>query len=256
MVARMQRSNVSPPRPSGWSRWRLAAAATVAIAACLAAWAVLAPSDRSIAPVATTEAPPPAPATSPAVSASRDPAPVEELPIPQPSADLPTLELPPGFSDDPMRLPWGIVDLDAVRDALPDNTYWRMAAPTDDLRVQQEREDERSRWNVEYGKVLSGTGTEEEIQAYFAHRQRMSADYVEFVGYVLDHYGDRLPDQDVGLLELARKLHLARLEEIPRKTQEAIERKQAQDAAREAWLQQEAEFAAGDTGAEEPEPDR
>jgi hypothetical protein len=129
---------------------------------------------------------------------------------------------------------------------MPDNLYWQMAAPSDDLRVEREREEERDRWNVEYGKVLSGTGTEAEIQAYFAHRQRLSADYVQFVSYVLERHGEDLPEQDVGLLELARKLHLARLDEIPRKTQEAIDRKHQQDAAREAWLREEAEFQAGD----------
>jgi hypothetical protein len=208
----------------------------------IAAWMAWTPGDR--ASVATPEPAPVAATPAPAAPA----APAEEVapPIEAPSLDLPPVELPPGLSADAMKMPWGIVDLDAARDAMPDNLYWQMAAPTDDLRVQQERDEERDRWNVEYGKVLSGTGTEEEIQAYFAHRQRLSADYVQFVSYVLDHYGENLPDQDVGLLELARKLHLARLEEIPRKTQEAIDRKHQQDAAREAWLREEAEFKADD----------
>ena len=67
-------------------------------------------------------------------------------------------------------------------------------------------------------------------------------DYVEFVGYLLDHYGDELPERDVGLLELARRLHLARLEELPRQMQRAFDRKRAQDEARAAWLADEAAF--------------
>ena len=127
---------------------------------------------------------------------------------------------------------------------MPDNLYWQVAMPTQDARVLQEREDERARWNVEYGKVLSGNASEEEIKAYYAHRQRLSADYVEFTSYVLDQHGDELSEQDVELLELARRLHLARLEEYPRQTQVALERKLEQDRARQAWLADEAEFGA------------
>ena len=55
---------------------------------------------------------------------------------------------------------------------------------------------------------------------------------------------DDLSEQDVELLELARRLHLARLEEYPRQIQVALERKLEQDRAREAWLADEAEFGA------------
>jgi hypothetical protein len=137
---------------------------------------------------------------------------------------------------------WDAVDLNAVRDALPENLYWELGLPTDDLRVQRDREDQAARWNVEYGKVLSGTGTEDEIRAYWAHRQRVSSDYAELATYVLGHYEKSLPERDVALLELARKLHLARLEEIPRRLEEGFARKRAQDEAREAWLADEAAF--------------
>jgi len=137
---------------------------------------------------------------------------------------------------------WAAVDLEAVRRAMPDNIYFKLAAPTKDEEVIAAREAERARWNVEYGKVLSGTGTDEEIRAYFDDRARVSTDYVEFVTYVLDHHREELPERDVTLLELARRLHLARLEEIPRKIQEAFERKRLQDEARAAWLADEEEF--------------
>jgi hypothetical protein len=90
--------------------------------------------------------------------------------------------------------------------------------------------------------VLSGTGTDDEIRAYYAHRQRVSADYAAFATFVLDRFEKSLPERDVALLELARKLHLARLEEIPRRLEEAFARKRTQDAAREAWLADEAAF--------------
>jgi hypothetical protein len=90
--------------------------------------------------------------------------------------------------------------------------------------------------------VLSNTATEQEIRDYFALRYRLSSEYIEFANYLLDHYRDDIPERDVGLLELAVELHLARLEEIPRQQADAFERKQKHDAAREAWLADQARF--------------
>lgn len=154
--------------------------------------------------------------------------------------------LVPAPDSDAIAAAWSVVDLDEVRRALPDNLYFELSAPTNDPDVIARRRAERERWNVEYGKILSGTGTEEEIRDYYDQRARLSTDYVEFTTYLLDHYEDDLPERDVGLLQLARRLHLARLEEIPRKVEEALERKRQQDAARKAWLADEAAFGAGD----------
>jgi hypothetical protein len=161
--------------------------------------------------------------------------------VPEPHAAEPEVARSPGLES--LGGTWENVDMEAVRRAMPDNLYWTMAVPTDDPRIQEQRDAERKRWNDEWGKVLSGTATEEEIDAYFTHRNRLSRDYVEFTKYVLDHYRDDLSPQDVALLELAQRLHLARLAELPRKLVEAHERKREQDAARAAWLADEAEFA-------------
>jgi hypothetical protein len=169
------------------------------------------------------------------------PAPAPEPPVPAPDAPA------PGASDPLAALAdaegaWSSVDLDAVREALPNNLYWELGAPTQDQRVVDERERERERQNAAWGKVLSNTATEEEIRAYYARRQRVSADYVEFASYLLQHYGETLPERDVGLLELAIELHLARLEEYPRQIEEAIQRHEAHEAARQAWLEEQAAF--------------
>jgi hypothetical protein len=153
---------------------------------------------------------------------------------------------PPGAADqgelpDP-AVAWSKVDLDAVRAQMPDNSYWKLSMPTKDRALLREREETRAYWNEQYGKVLSNTATEEEVRAYYAHRQRLSADSVEFASYLLDHYGDVLPERDVGLLELARKLHLARLQEYPRNLADALQRREAHEAARQAWLEDEARF--------------
>lgn len=173
----------------------------------------------------------------------------ERLPDAPPEAEAEVPAAPDVVEDvdidgQPMGGTWSNVDMDAVRAALPDNLYWQMATPTTDEAVIEERARERARWNVEYGKVLSGTGSEDEIRAYFDYKSRLSADYIELATHLLDKYGSELPDRDVSLLQLARRLHLARLEEVPRKLEEAFERKRTQDAARAAWLADEAAFNA------------
>jgi hypothetical protein len=151
-------------------------------------------------------------------------------------------EMAPEYENQDMSRTWEIVDWDRVRAAMPDNLYWKLARPTTDPAVIEEREAERKRWNVEYGKVLSGTGTEEEVRAYYDLRAKLSTDYIEFTTHLLDHYREQLPERDIGLIELARRLHYARLEEIPRRIEEALARKREQDEARRAWLAGEAEF--------------
>ena len=179
---------------------------------------------------------------SPADDVAQAPAPAPPAePAAEPLAPAPAA---PGPPDAPSELPPGLgaVDLAEVRAALPDNLYWETAAPTQDPRVLEEREREKAFRNEQYGKILSGTGTDAEILDYYDHRMRVSTDYVAFTDYLLEHYGSDLTDQDLTLLHVARRLQLARLEEIPRRIQEARERKAVQDEARRAWLAGEKEF--------------
>lgn len=151
---------------------------------------------------------------------------------------------------------WAAVDMDAVRAAMPDNLYWQMGVPTKDPEILRQREEERARWNVEYGKVLSNTATEDEVHAYFEYRDRLASDYVEFITHVLENYGESLTLRDVGLLKVAAELNLARLEEIPRQLADALERRKAHAAAREAWLQEQALFQGKANQPAEPDATR
>ncbi len=137
---------------------------------------------------------------------------------------------------------WVHVDMKALQRTIPNNLFWAMAMPTKDEALIEWRREERTRWNVEYGKVLSGTGTEEEVNDYYAYRQKLSNDYVEFAGYVLAHYGDKLSAQDKALLNLAMDMHMVRLEEIPRQLAEAQERRRQHDEARRVWLAEQRAF--------------
>ena len=178
-----------------------------------------------------------APEAEAALAATQAPAPSAAPDAPAPADAEASPEL------DPLRGTWEHVDMEAMRRALPDNLYWTLAVPSDDPRVQEQREADRAHWNDEYGKVLSGTASDAEIDAYYDHRYRVSSDYVEITRYLLAQHQGELPEQDVALLGLAERLHLARLAELPRKLEESRERKRQQDAAREAWKRDEAAFA-------------
>lgn len=230
------------------ARWLLAVAALLLLAVA----AVRLAGRDETGDVASGRAPVAAPAAEAASGAPPHPsAPVR--PAPTPPADDEAASDP--LDDFARASAWASVDLDAVRDAMPNNLYWQLAAPTTDAALLREREEIRAYWNEQYGKVLSNTGSAEEVDAYFAHRRRLSADYVEFSSYLLDHYGDVLHERDVAMLELARELHLARLEELPRRHAEALERREAHAAAREAWLRDQARFESDDAATDAPDDD-
>lgn len=179
--------------------------------------------------VATTDTPPDDVALAP------ESAPDEVADAPAIGDALPELR-------DPPRGAWQHVDMEALQRTIPKNVYWAIAMPTKDEALIEWRREERTRWNVEYGKVLSGTGTEAEVNGYYAYRQRLSNDYVEFAGYVLAHYGDKLSGQDKALLNLAMDMHMVRLEEIPRQLAEAQERRRQHEEARRVWLAEQRAF--------------
>lgn len=195
-------------------------------------------------PAPLASARPPSGAVPAAPPGPRAPAKVPETAAPQASGE-PVEEDPLAqleASEGPDDTPWAAVDLEGVRAAMPNNLYWAMSAPTKDADLVRWREEERARWNVEYGKVLSNTATKEEVDAYYAHRQRLSTDYIEFAGYLLTGYSNKLAKQDLALLKLAIELHYARLEEIPRQLAEAHQRRQAHEVARRAWLEDQKAF--------------
>jgi hypothetical protein len=194
-----------------------------------------APPGPPVASEATAVAPE---ASAPVRSASAPAAPAKEPGDARPDAD-PLAEI------DASAQAWAAVDMDEVRALLPDNLYWTMSFPTKDPAVLEQREAERARWNVEYGKVLSNTATAEEVDAYYAHRERLSRDYAAFAGFLLAKYSDKLPKRDAALLKLSVELHLARLQEIPRQITEAHERRKAHEAVRQVWLEEQKAFAPG-----------
>jgi hypothetical protein len=204
----------------------------------------------------TPDVPPTRPSSASAPAAPQAPEPavvsadrggaVESAASTWPKRDAPDAD--PFAEGEAARGTWEALDMEAVRKEMPDNLYWKMAAPTKDPELIKWREEERARWNVEYGKVLSNTATAEEIDAYFAERKRISDDYLEFVVHVIANYGNAIPREGVALLKLAGEMHAMRLEEMPRQLAEAHARREAHDAVRRAWLEEQKTFGAPPSG--------
>lgn len=152
----------------------------------------------------------------------------------QPEGGRPT-DGAPGVSGAPEGEPLVPVDLAALREKMPDNLYWQLGAPTEDPESLARREEEAARMNELFGKVQSGTASEEEIDRYHERRRRISEDYIAFASAVLTEHAADLSDRDRGLLELGVRMHEARLAELPRRLEEAHARRKLQAERRAAW---------------------
>ncbi len=151
-------------------------------------------------------------------------------------AEPPRREPPaPPPAPDQDGLPPAPIELESLRERIPDNRYWELHAPTSDVEVARRRAERAREVNELYGKVLSGTGSEEEIRAYFEERRQEHDDAIELAELVLAELAENLTERDRGLWELTIQLHRQRLADMPRRYEDAVARKREQDLKREAW---------------------
>lgn len=139
---------------------------------------------------------------------------------------------------------WAKVDLEGIQNDIPDNLYWTYGAPTQDESLLALREESKAHWKAQFAKVLSNTATEQEIEDYYAHQQAISTDYVEFATILLNRHHQDLSERDYAMQSLARNLHLGRLEEIPGKLHNAIERAKQHTQNQQAWLNDKESYEA------------
>lgn len=197
----------------------------------------------------------PAPARPAQVSGTRAPR-ADDPPRPA-VAEPAEPPLPPGFDPEDPAVGWSRVDLDAVRRALPDNRFWTSHAPTSDAAVLAERKRRQAEERALRTQVESGNASEQEVDAYFTHRHRVFTDGIEFTTHLIERYGDDLSERDLGLLRLARKLHRARLVELPREHARAQQRRERMEEARREWQAMRAAFGEDeerDAGRSDPQP--
>lgn len=127
------------------------------------------------------------------------------------------------------------VDLVEIKQRMPNNSYWELYEPSTNPEIIEYRKQEQEKWNKEYGKVLAGDASSGDIENYFARQQKISEDQLEFLGYLKKNYSSRLPERDLGLIDLGINLHTARLQQIPRDKKNAYAKKHDQDAKRTAY---------------------
>lgn len=150
----------------------------------------------------------------------------------EPGAEAPSFDL-------------GDLDYEALRKRTPHNLYWLMAAPTEDPSLLEARRKAREERNQQYGKVVSNTASVEEIRDYYAYKRKLSEDYIEVLQLILDEHGSELSERDVGLLELAMTMHSSLLSDLPKKEDDALQRKAEYDRVKQAWQEQQATEATG-----------
>ena len=140
-------------------------------------------------------------------------------------------------------LVYGDIDLREARELMPDNLYWKNGAPTKDPEVLAAREQEQKRRNEEYGRVLSGDASEDEVKAYYDYRRRLAADYVEFSEFMQRKLRDSSNEELRGLMDLALKMNAEKLRQLPAELEDALARSRERAQVREDWRKQQEEFA-------------
>ena len=137
---------------------------------------------------------------------------------------------------DDRALSWAKVDLDAIRDEIPDNLYWEMAAPTQDEALKAHREERREALKQQANLISAKHATEEQIREYFAYQNQLSNDYVEFSTILLNKHRNDMDETDVSMQTLALQMHLSRLQEIPGKLAQALKNREEFVATKNEWL--------------------
>lgn len=159
-------------------------------------------------------------------------------------ANLPAPDADPQDLYDAKADAWAKVDFDALKQAMPNNMFWDMAMPTNDENVLALRAERREAIRAMETKIAARHAEEHEIRAYYNQQQTLSEDYVEAITLLLNKYGDVLPEDDYSGQTLARKMHLAKLQELPLQMTRALERRNDFLAERSEWLENRAEYEA------------
>jgi hypothetical protein len=139
-------------------------------------------------------------------------------------------------------LVYGEIDLREAKALMPDNIYWQRGAPTKDPAELERREAERKRRNEEYGRVIAGDASEDEVRKYYDDKRRVSQDYLEFSEFMARRYRNSDNKEFVGMLELAMKMHAEKLAQLDEELERSLEHARQREKARQDWARQKEEF--------------
>ena len=149
---------------------------------------------------------------------------------------LPEQEVDPADAYDAKAEAWAKVDLEEVRDAIPNNLFWTMSAPTVDEALLAERDAKREELKTIETKMMARLATDQEIRDYYSYQTKLSEDYVIALTEIINRYGHVIPDDDYSGQTLARTLHLSKLQEMPSKLTQALEQRQKFLADKAEWM--------------------
>jgi hypothetical protein len=151
---------------------------------------------------------------------------------PAPAEEVPYIE----------GLVYGDIDLREAKTLMPDNIYWQQGAPTKDPDELARREAEKKKRNEEYGRVLAGDASEDEVRSYYDYKKKVSEDYLEFSEFMARRYRSSDHKEMVGLLDMATKMHAEKLSQLPAELEDALARAKEREKVREDWRRQQEEF--------------
>lgn len=117
------------------------------------------------------------------------------------------------------------LNLELLRPQIPNNLYWELDAPTTDVEVAKQRAARAKKRNDDYGRILSNEAEEGQIREYYDERRRISNDYLQLTGLVLEGKAGEVSERDRGLFELTANLHRERLKQIERDQLDALARR-------------------------------
>ena len=116
-----------------------------------------------------------------------------------------------------------------LRQKFPDN----QALPPVDREELREKEEARERRNREYGRISANRASEAEIADYYAEQRRLAEDSIEVLAFILQEYGGQMSETDLKKHEFLLESFQKRLDRIPERKAEALERLRTAKADRE-----------------------
>ncbi len=127
----------------------------------------------------------------------------------------------PSDSDDNTYDKQVVVDPYILHREFPDN----LALPSLNEDDAKKKRDDRRKRDLEFGQIQANRATEEEINAFYAHQTQLAKDGLQIVEFVLKKYRTDFNEKNLKKHEFLVKAFKDRLEKIPTKQEEALERR-------------------------------
>lgn len=131
-----------------------------------------------------------------------------------------------------------ISDLDLLAEleqALPNNRYWALAAPTDIEAIKADRSEIEDEHRQRYALIENGYATELDIKQHFDYISETSQDFIEFSEYVISNYSEQLAPQNLQMHRLSIELHQSRLRGIDDQMAKAYSKLEHVNASAQLW---------------------